>query len=457
MRNTVKRASVLYVLIVAFFIGLGFMLYGFIANGDSWAAYSVNEHLFKYRQLTTAGTVYDRDGKILAQTVDGKRTYNEDATVRKATLHAVGDSQGYIATGVQKVYRSELIGYSFVHGIYKTINSGKGSDITLTIDSDISTTALNALGNRKGTVGVYNYLTGEVVCMVSSPTYDPLNKPSDINTDTTGKYDGIYINRFLSGVFTPGSTFKIVTAISALENIPDIMNRTFNCQGSNPIDGGKVICHSTHGNLSFKNALSHSCNCAFSAIAVELGKEKLTQTVRDLGLGKNVVFGKNKSFRSTFDLSSATNLDLGWAGIGQFTTLVNPCQMMVLMGAIANNGTAIEPTLIKKMSGKLTLDLTDNVYSNITLAPETAQQIKTLLRANVTDYYKTKFDADLEMAGKTGTAEVSNGNPHAWFTGFSVNSALPYAVVVVIENGGSGSGEAIPVANKVMRAIADGQ
>ncbi len=292
--------------------------------------------------------------------------------------------------------------------------------------------------------------------MVSAPTYDVYNKPTDIDTNTSGKYDGIYINRALTGVFTPGSTFKVVTAICAIENIPDIYERTFTCKGKYTTGKGKgdgdVICNDTHGKVNFERALNVSCNSVFAELAIELGPDKLTQTVRDMGFGKSISLGKVKTVKSTFSLSGSTNLDIGWAGIGQYTTLINPCQMLMFMGAIANGGQAITPYIVSSPS-ELLSSVVSPVSSNITLSAETAKKVRKLLRSNVKNYYGEKKFPGLEMCGKTGSAEVSNGKSHAWFTGFSVKKDLPYAIVVCLENGGIGYNHAIPVANKVMQAV----
>jgi peptidoglycan glycosyltransferase len=307
------------------------------------------------------------------------------------------------------------------------------------------------MNGNKGTVIVYNYETGEVICMVSAPTYDPANKPKDINTNTTGKYNGIYMNRAISGVFTPGSTFKVVTAICAIENIPDLYTRKFKCTGKKTFGKGDVICNGVHGTLSFERALNVSCNSVFSERANEVGKDKLTETVRALGFGKNVTVSKAKTVRSTFDVSNSTKLDLGWAGIGQYTTLVNPCQMLMLMGGIANGGKAIIPYLVESSSELV--DVKSKVNTSFTLSPETASAIKKLLRSDVENYYGDDLFPGLEMCGKTGTAEVPPDEDHAWFVGFSQRPDFPYAVVVCLENGGSGYDDAIPVANAVLQAL----
>lgn len=451
MRNTTKRTYIIIFLILAFFVGLGIMLYSFIANGGTWASNRANAHIYKNGELTVAGTIYDSDGEILVSTENGKRKYNSNYNKRVSTLHVVGDSAGYIATGVQTLYRSNLIGYNFIDGIYKTISSDEGVDLRLTIDADVCAEAYSAMAGKKGTVVVYNYETGETICMVSAPTYDPNNKPSDINTNTSGKYDGIYMNRAISGVFTPGSTFKIVTAICAIENIPDIYSRKFKCTGKKKIGSGDVICNGVHGTLSFERALNVSCNSVFAELANEVGKDKLTETVRALGFGKSVKISKAKTVRSTFDVSNSTKLDLGWAGIGQYTTLVNPCQMLMLMGAIANDGVAMTPYIVEESSE--IVDSKNKVNTNIDLNQDTASKVKKLLRSNVMNYYNDNKFPNLEMCGKTGSAEVSNGKSHAWFVGFSQKKNFPYAIVVCLENGGIGYNDAIPVANKVMQKV----
>lgn len=453
MKNTTKRAYVIFALIGAFFIGLGFMMYSFIVHGDEWAANRINSHVFTARQLTTAGTIYDRNGKVLVSTKNGKREYNDNYYVRLSTLHVVGDSQGYISTGVQTLYRSSLIGYNFVNGVYDAVKSDKGVNVTLTIDADISAAAYRAMNGNKGTVCVYNYQTGETVCMVSSPTYDPNNKPRDIDTNTSGKYDGIYLNRAISGVFTPGSTFKVVTAVCAIENIPDVFSRTFTCKGKYHAGSGDVICNnkSGHGKLSFERALNVSCNSVFAELANELGKDKMQKTAKDLGFGTSVNVSKARTKASFFDVSSSSKLDLGWAGIGQYTTLANPCHMLMLAGAIANGGKAVIPYYVSQ-SAELT-DENGRINKNIVLSEDTAAKMKKLLRSDVKNYYGDSRFPNLEMCGKTGSAEVSNGKSHAWFYGFSQRSDFPYAIVVCLENGGTGYTNAIPVANRVMQAV----
>lgn len=454
MKTITKRAYAFLILVFAFFFGLGFMFYTFLSEGEKWVTHRCNTHIFSKNGLTVAGTIYDRNGIILATTEDDVRIYNEDESIRKATLHVIGDSSGYIATGIHTTYRANLLGYNIINGIYPILSGSSKSDVRLTLDATVCKAAYEAMNGKKGTVIVYNYKTGQVVCMVSAPTYDPANKPSDISTDSK-KYEGVYLNRAISGVFTPGSTFKTVTAIAAIENIPDIYERTFICNGKYKTgDGegdGEVICNGTHGKLSFERALNVSCNSVFAELAIELGPEIMTQTVRNLGFSQEVPLGKITTVRSSFDVSESTNLDLGWAGIGQYTTLVNPTQMLLLMGAIANGGTGVNPYLVEESSSLSQTKTT--VSTAIKLSPETAGQIGKLLRSNVKNYYGDNKFPDLEMCGKTGSAEVIGDKSHAWFVGFSQRDDFPYAIVVCLQNGGIGYNDAIPVANKTMQAL----
>jgi peptidoglycan glycosyltransferase len=457
MRAIANRSKILYALIGVFLVGLVILGYRFWDNADEWSGKRFNRHIYENGTLVSGGSIFDCRDVPLAESEDGVRHFNDDRTVRMATLHTIGDLEGFISTGVHSLYKSELTGYSFVNGLYNAVEYNRGNDIHLTIDADLCAVARRALDGRKGTVGVYNYKTGEVLCTTSSPSFDTRNRPADIDSDKSGKYDGLYIDRFVSGVYTPGSIFKIVTAACAIENIPDIYSQTFVCEGEYNIGGGKVKCNGVHGKISFEQALSHSCNSAFAQIAEQLGNEKLQKTAEQLGFNSSSLQGGRylEFARSRFDLSKAEKLDLGWAGIGQYTTMVNPCRYMTLVGAIANGGASPKPYVVSRITsptGASVFKAKTEMMSPY-MSPETASKLKKMLRFDVEDVYGDWRFPNLEMCGKTGTAEVGGDKaPHAWFVGFSMREDLPLAVVVVIENGGAGSSNAIPIANTVLQA-----
>lgn len=456
----------LYAFVLVFLCGAGVLFGTLYTNADKWAMRKENRHIFTGGALTSAGTITDESGKILAETKDGQRQYNENKKIRTATLHVVGDAGGYIASGVQTAYKDMLTGYSFLNGVYDIKKYGKGNDLTLTINADLCVAAHDALGKNKGTVGVYNYKTGQIVCLTSNPSYDIANKPEQsIQNDKTGAYEGVYLNRFFQGLYTPGSTFKIITAASALENIPDIKTQSFTCNGKYAVGGGAVICNGKHGKLDMRKALNVSCNSVFSNIAVQLGTEKLTETAERLEFNTAGSVGNIKLAKSRIQLDHATDLDLGWAGIGQYTTLVNPCHMLTIVGSIPNGGKKTAPYLIESVQTQNGRKIyTDKVQKKASeeveyFSPEIADTLKEMLRNNVKNHYGDSLFKNMEFCGKTGTAEVSSEDggkkPHAWFVGFSQRDDFPYAIVVVAENGGGGSSVAIPIASKTMKKVAE--
>jgi len=157
----------------------------------------------------------------------GQRTYSQLAELRKSTVHWVGDRQGNISAPAFSHYSNEILGYDIFNGVYAY--GGTGGQVTLTLSSGVQMAALEAMGSYKGTLAVYNYKTGEILCAVSTPTFDPDNPPT-ITEENASEYEGVYMNRFVQSTYTPGSIFKIVTAAAALETIPDIQQKTYTAE-----------------------------------------------------------------------------------------------------------------------------------------------------------------------------------------------------------------------------------
>ena len=454
MRRITNRAFALLTILFGFLAGAGILAGNFVVHGAQWATNRANGHIYTAGAIARAGSVLDRNGVVLAETKNGKRDMPGGATLRKATLHAVGDPQGFISTGAHAAFRGDLTGYNRISGIYNVVRYGRGSNVRLTIDSNLCKTAWQALNGRKGTVGVYNYKTGEVLCMVSSPSYDPLYKPKDI--DTNPAYDAVYLNRFLHGLFTPGSTFKIITAACALVNMPDIDSRTFTCTGRYATGDGYVTCREKHGTLGFEKALNVSCNSVFSQLAVELGEANLKKTAEAMGFNQVFYSDKLPMAISQFPSGPRNSLELGWTGVGQHTTLANPCQMLLLMGAIANGGQGAAPRLVISTTSPNGMTIpAGRAKTALRIDPDIAARLQVMMRSDVTVTYDPtgKKTGNLRLCGKTGTAEVDGKQPHAWFVGFSLNPATPYAIVVVGENAGSGQGVAFEIAAAVMRGV----
>ena len=258
MKKIEKRAALCLVLAGLLLAGLVLFLFRYALDGSRWASSPFNRHLYNSEGALISGTVLDRDGEMLSTVKDGQRVYTDGKTRRKATLHVVGDPYGNISTGALSAFARQLTGYTLLGGAY---GAEEGSDLYLTSDADLNEVAYEALNGKKGTVAVYNYKTGESLCLVSAPTYDPRNIPQDLENNE--KYEGVYLNRFLSSAFTPGSVFKTVTLAAALEQLPGLEERTWTCEGSTQIGEGVVTCTAAHGEQTIGEALANSCNVVF--------------------------------------------------------------------------------------------------------------------------------------------------------------------------------------------------
>ena len=348
MKKIERRALVCCILAMLLAAGLCVFLGKYLLNGGSWVSSAFNRHLYNSSGVLACGTVLDRDGDVLSTVENGERTYYDNADVRRATLHAVGDLQGNIGTGALNAFADKLTGYNLLNGAF---GAQQGNDLYLTIDARYNYEAYQALGGHAGTVAVYNYKTGEIMCMVSAPSYDPLNVPADI--ETNDRYKGAYINRFLSSTFTPGSVFKTVTLTAALEQIPDLESRTWTCNGSVEIDGETIVCSGTHGEQNIGDAFANSCNVAFALIAQELGGDVLEEYTQKAGLMDSYSINGLPTAKGTFRFQDISDGELGWSGVGQGQDQVNPASLMVYMGAIANGGKAAQPYLIEKTVSSL--------------------------------------------------------------------------------------------------------
>lgn len=432
MKKLEGRALMCIALAAVLIIGLCVFIAKLAIHGDDWASFYANAHVYSQGRLAV-GTVYDRNGNVLLENDEEGPHYNEDEGIRRGTFHVVGDKNMNISTAVNYAFRSDIIGYNFITGTNGSIFLDNRT-LNLTIDGDVSKTAYEALNGRNGLVGVYNWRTGEIICMTSNPSLDPEADNQGVEAES-----GTYLNKVLSSADTPGSIFKLVTTKAALENIQGIDDWSFRCTGSYTIDGERITCSSAHGTVNIYSALANSCNCAYASLAVELGSDIMNQTVEQLGLTSSYDINGIKSKTGSFNFDTY-DYNLGWAGVGQFEDQVNPLSMMVYVGAIACGGTAAEPYLLEG-TGSDQVEL---------LSSDTAAQLKEMMRNNVVSNYGDGNYPGLELHAKSGTAEGAKGTvPDAWFCGFSGD----YAFIVCVENGGYGSSVAGPVANKVLQTL----
>ena len=439
-----KRARVCMLLVILLIAGLIFFLVEYAQHRVEWATFYGNNQIYT-EGVINRGTILDRDGnELLVCSKEGYR-YSEDYTTRVATVHAVGDVGGNIPSGAINIFKSQLIGYDLLNGTFDVFANGK--KITLTLDSGACATAYEALAGRTGTVGVYNWKTGEIVCMVSTPSFDP----QDLST---ADGESCFFNNFINGAMTPGSTFKLVTSAAVIDNMPDRKSFEFYCDGENQLGDNPEFCLTDvypHGTVDFRGALAQSCNGAFGKLSRELGPELLSQYAEKAGLTKPVSINGIETAVGSFNFPDDNEFALSWSGIGQGQDLVNPCAMMVYMGAIANKGRPMEPTIIKSATFLKSIKGGDRLGQYI--SSSTAKELKSMMKNNVVEGYGEENFPGLDIYAKSGTAETNSDYSDAWFVGFTDDRNAPYAFVVWIKEGGFGSEAAAPVANAVLQYL----
>ncbi len=457
MKSIASRSYFAMALSCILLFGLLTFLVRYALYADRWVTFSGSPHVYTREGTLDTGVVKDRSGNTILSTAHGK-TYADNALTRSATLHLLGDREGNIPGLVVRTYAQLLVGFDKLNGT-SAMEEG-GGELDLTISAPVQTIALQALDGRKGTVGVYNYKTGEILCAVSAPTFDPDNVP-DIAGDETGQYDGAYVYRFFHTTYTPGSIFKLVTACAALENLPDMESWSFTCTGSTVINGETITCPRAHGELSFREALARSCNCAFGELSCTLGKRTMESVAGRIGVESSLSVDGLRTVPGQFDLSGAGDNDLAWAGIGQYTDLVNPCQYLTYMGAIAAGGAGAQPYLVSRAKCGTTVKYTAEAKQGPRLLSEDAAvALQQMMAYNVETIYGKDYFPDLTICAKSGTAEVGSDSNTATFAGFILDERYPLAFIVVVEEGGAGSSTCAPIAGAVLKGcvnVLDGE
>ena len=456
MNRVRNRAWIMMVFILVLIGGMSFFLYEYASESADWVTFRGSPHVYQGSANVT-GQILDRDGTVLLDTTDG-RSYAQDGTLRQATLHWLGDRQGNIVTPALRHYAATMAGFDRLNGVYDYAEAQGAMEMT--ISGRVQSAALKAMSGRKGVVAVYNYKTGQILCALSTPTYDPDNVP-DIAGDTSGTWEGVYLNRFLQSTYPPGSIFKIVTTAAALESVEGILDMTFTCDSVYELGGSRVTCEKAHGQLDLKSAMAHSCNCAYAQIALLVGSDTLMEYVDRFGITDSVSFDGITSAEGNFDLTEADKVALAWSAIGQYTDLINPCAYMAFMGAIAGGGKAAQPYLVEQVSvGQSITYQAQTVIGRQIMSAELAEVLCEYMRNNVEQIYGAGNFPGLTVCAKSGTSELGGGKtPNAMFSGFVTDEEYPLAFIVVVENGGYGSHTCVPILSAVLaecRAVLDG-
>lgn len=449
MNRIAGRAWIALVFVAIVCVGVLLFLGDYFANGADWVMFPGSPHVYSGGRLSS-GMVLDRSGALLLDYSDGK-TYAPDASLRRAMLHWLGDREGNIRGSAITEYTDSLVGFDPINGVY-AYGEAQGR-VQLTLSARVQLAALEALGDYKGTVGVYNYRTGELLCAVSTPGFDPDDVP-DIAGDTTGAYDGAYMNRFIQSAYIPGSIFKIATLAAAVESVPDILEQRFTCTGVYEIGTGDVTCEGAHGEQSLQETFAHSCNCGFAQIVELIGREKLARCIAQFGLTDRIQFDGITTAAGNFDIADASGELLAWSGIGQHTDQINPCAFMTFVGAIASGGSGVTPHVVEEVraGGSTTYRAEPEKRSRI-MSKATAELVAAYMRNNVETVYGDENFPGMQVCAKTGTGQVGGEKKsNAMMAGFVADEKYPLAFIIAIEEGGYGGVTCRPVLSAVLAA-----
>ncbi|MDC1338018.1 penicillin-binding protein 2 [Pelagibacteraceae bacterium] len=436
-------------------------------------------------------------------------------------------------TGLEKTFENELIGTNGIQR-YEVNAYGKrisqldhtnglnGKTIQLTIDTEIQKLCNDLLKDKAGSISVMDIYTGEIVAMQSSPSFDPNLFLFGINQDDWQLIRNHplkpLVNKTLSGLYSPGSTFKPMVALSALEN--GIIDKNFkvNCKGKIEMYGQTYHCWKKrgHGIVNLKSAMKQSCDTYFYEIARKLGVDRLKETSIKFGLGEKVLnktFSNEKKGLIPDTKWKKNKLGKGWVigetlitGIGQGYTQTTPLQLCQMTAQLANGGFKIYPKIIVEENSKTTEEikiimnenrkklnnkdsglkdatellsfLNKKEYEALFKSSKNINLVREAMFASTNEIrgtsYKSRIDdPKYQFAGKTGTSQVRriteaareldlktfeipyNERDHALYIAFGPYKNPRYALSIVIEHGGSGSSTAAPIAKKLFKLIID--
>ena len=441
--------------------------YSVFTYGNRWFSSRWNPRVRTQKQNVIAGDILDRHGVTLATTQDGKRVYQADERARRAIVHLLGDEQGQVSNGVETFQTSYLYGFQTSLGeIASGLFSGearRGDNVTLTIDSRLCTAippyfdSIEKTAGKRGAAVVMNYKTGEVIAMISLPSFDP----HSITQETLADAGQPFWNRATQSVYAPGSSFKVITTAAALEHIEGVQQASILCTGGLDVEGHAIRDwgNEIHGKLSLQKAFTVSCNNAYALLALDMGDEKLRKTAESFGFNDNFLFRDLVVENSVYPTSNRNQFEIAWSGAGQSAIAASPMHMCMVAAAIANDGVMMEPRLIRSVdsaAGKNRAGYESRVYRTA-LTAESAEILTGYMRAVVSGGTGTRAKVSgVTVCGKTGSAESSlDGQDvtHGWFIGFIDDDEYPYAVSVLVEsiNDGDGGGStAAPIAGKIL-------
>lgn len=407
---------------------------------------------------TIRGDILSADGEVLATTL--LNTDERYYPYGEVFSHAVG----YASHGRMGVEQSANIflvssNISLGNKLQDDLSDEKhmGNTVVTTYDARLQKIAYTAMGVYNGAVIVTEPSTGRILAMVSKPDFDP-NKIGqmwdNILADTTSS---VLLNRVTQGLYPPGSTFKILTALEYIRENPETyQDYRFQCSGKFTNNADTINCfHGTsHGTVDFTKSFAKSCNASFANIGLTLNREQFMQTLDSLYFNNSlpVDFLANVS-RISDEIADNDSVMLQTV-IGQGTTQMTPIQLAMITAMIANNGEMMTPYMIDHIetAGGEVIKQYEPVSLGQLITEEEAAALQEVMKAVVQEGTGTRLiSEEYSAAGKTGSAEFNDSSDsHAWFTGYTYDTEVPLQITVILEGAGSGGEYAVPMARRIL-------
>lgn len=410
------------------------------------------------------GKLLADDGTVIAETVvgeDGKET--RSYPYGELFAHVAGYST-MGKTGLESLVNFHLLS-SHVNLMEKIIDelSGEkstGDNVATTLNLRLQQTAWDALGDRRGAVIAMEPDTGKVLAMVSKPAFDPNTVEAEWDSLVNGdSKEARLLNRATQGLYPPGSTFKVITALEYMREHPGAYDSFhFSCDGIYEYENIRIQCYhkTAHGEENFAASFANSCNGAFASLGLELDLDGLK------GLSEQLLFNRDQPLsipykQSVYQMEAdAEDWEIMQTAMGQGSTLMTPMHNLMVMAAIANDGILMKPYFVDHVEnpgGQTVKKFKPEAYGELMVANEAAA-LKELLVRVVNEGTGSSLRTDAyQAAGKTGSAEFETGKEtHAWFVGYAPAEDPKLAVCVIVEEGGSGGRTAGPIAKKLFDA-----
>ena len=450
-----------YVFVLLMFAVIGNEIYFVYAKSETAINNSYNPRQELLASKNIRGQILTADGEVLAQTVRGddgseKRIYPYGSLFS----HVVGYSTKG-KTGVEYLGNIALLtsNASFNEKIQNEISAQKniGDNVVTTLDLSLQQAAYDALGVYDGAIIVTEPSTGRILAMVSKPDFDP-NEIAQIWDEVTSEEgNSVLLNRATQGLYPPGSTYKIVTALAYYrQNGGNTSSYHYQCGGSYSYNGHRINCYhgSAHGSENFKQSFEKSCNSSFANIGVSLDLTGLSSTNEALLFNQSLGLPYPTAKSSYVLGTNADAYDVMQTSIGQGKTQISPLQLNMITCAIANDGVVMTPYVIDSIqnyNGTTIKQYKPEVYAAIMTEDEAAFLSDLMTGVVENGTARGLRGQSYTAAGKTGSAEFSENkeDSHAWFTGFAPVNDPQICVTIIVEGAGSGGEYAVPMAKRL--------